>query len=65
MIVVGMFNVLELVGKKLEEVKIVCFGVGVVVIFCMKLLVSMGVKVENIYMIDCKGVIYVGCDDLN
>ncbi|MDP1159800.1 hypothetical protein Q6257_30125, partial [Klebsiella variicola] len=31
----------------------------------MKLLVSMGAKVENIYMIDSKGVIHAGRDDLN
>ncbi|WP_046880162.1 malic enzyme-like NAD(P)-binding protein, partial [Pseudomonas aeruginosa] len=50
---------------KLEEAKIVCLGAGAAAISCMKLLVSMGAKVENIYMIDRKGVIHAGRDDLN
>lgn len=61
----GMLNALELAGKKLEEAKIVCLGAGAAAISCMKLLVSMGAKVENIYMIDRKGVIHAGRDDLN
>ena len=48
----GMLNALELTGKKLEEAKIVCLSAGAAAISCMKLLVSMGAKVENIYMID-------------
>ena len=61
----GMLNALELAEKKLEEAKIVCLGAGAAAISCMKLLVSMGAKVENIYMIDRKGVIHAGRDDLN
>ncbi len=61
----AMINALELVDKTLEEAKIVCLGAGAAAIACMKLLVSMGCKVENIYMIDRKGVIHAGRDDLN
>ncbi len=61
----GMLNALEIVGKKLEEAKIVCLGAGAAATACMKLLVSLGAKIENIYMIDRKGVIHAGRDDLN
>ncbi|EJT84890.1 malate dehydrogenase [Pseudomonas putida S11] len=61
----GMINALEIAGKKLEDAKIVCLGAGAAAISCMKLLVSMGAKVENIYMIDRSGVIHAGRDDLN
>lgn len=61
----GMLNALEIAGKTLEEAKIVCLGAGAAATSCMKLLVSMGAKIENIFMIDRKGVIHAGRDDLN
>ena len=61
----GMINALEIAGKTLGEAKIVCLGAGAAAISCMKLLVSMGAKVENIFMIDRSGVIHAGRDDLN
>ncbi len=61
----AMINALELADKKLEDAKVVCLGAGAAAIACMKLLVSMGCKVENIYMLDRKGVIHAGRDDLN
>ena len=61
----GMLNALEIAGKTLENAKIVCLGAGAAATSCMKLLVSMGAKVENIFMLDRKGVIHAGRDDLN
>ena len=61
----GMLNALEIVGKTLPEAKIVCLGAGAAAISCMKLLVSMGARIENIFMCDRKGVIHSGRDDLN
>jgi malate dehydrogenase (oxaloacetate-decarboxylating)(NADP+) len=61
----GMLNALEIVGKTLPEAKIVCLGAGAAAISCMKLLISMGARVENIFMCDRKGVIHSGRDDLN
>ncbi|GIZ12787.1 malic enzyme-like NAD(P)-binding protein [Pseudomonas sp. NCCP-436] len=61
----GMLNALEIAGKTLEEAKIVCLGAGAAAVSCMKLLVSMGAKIENISMVDRKGVIHAGRDDLN
>ncbi|MDX1320230.1 MAG: malic enzyme-like NAD(P)-binding protein [Oceanospirillum sp.] len=61
----GMLNALEIQGKSIEEAKIVCLGAGAAAVACMKLLVSCGAKIENIYMLDRKGVIHTGRDDLN
>lgn len=61
----GMLNALEIAGKALETAKIVCLGAGAAAISCMRLLVSMGAKVENIFMVDRKGVIHSGRTDLN
>jgi len=61
----AMINALELADKKLEDAKIVCLGAGAAATACMKLLVSLGAAIENIYMLDRKGVIHAGRDDLN
>ncbi|MBZ9566441.1 malic enzyme-like NAD(P)-binding protein [Modicisalibacter tunisiensis] len=61
----GMLNALDIAGKSLEEARIVCLGAGSAAIACMKLLVSCGAKAENIFMLDRKGVIHSGRDDLN
>ncbi len=61
----GMLNALELQGKKIEEAKVVCLGAGAAATACMNLLVACGVQMENVYMLDRKGVIHTGRDDLN
>ena len=61
----AMLNALELADKKLEDAKIVCLGAGAAAVACMKLLISLGAAVENISMVDRKGVIHAGRDDLN
>ncbi|MBQ5404524.1 MAG: NADP-dependent malic enzyme [Bacteroidales bacterium] len=53
----GLINALEVAGKKIEEVKIVVNGAGAAAISCTKLYVALGAKVENIVMLDSKGVI--------
>ncbi|UTW03147.1 malate dehydrogenase [Amphritea atlantica] len=60
----GMINALEIAGKKLEEAQVVCLGAGAAAHACMKLLVNMGAKVENIFMIDRTGVIHSGRENL-
>ena len=60
----GMINALEIAGKKLEDAKVVCLGAGAAASACMKLLINMGAKNENIFMLDRKGVIHSGRDDL-
>jgi len=61
----GLLNALELQGKKLEEARIVCVGAGAAGIASMELLIDLGADLENILMIDRKGVIHCDRDDLN
>jgi malate dehydrogenase (oxaloacetate-decarboxylating)(NADP+) len=53
-------NGLELVGKKVDKVKVVFCGAGAAGIACAKLYLKLGVKKENLYFVDTKGVIYKG-----
>lgn len=53
----AMLNALELVDKKIENIKLVVSGAGAAAMSCVKLYLSLGVKVENVVMIDSKGVI--------
>ena len=56
----GSINALELVGKHMEEVKIVLNGAGAASIATADLYVALGARAENIIMADTKGVIYTG-----
>ena len=58
----GMLNALKLIGKRLDEVKVVCSGAGAAAISCLDLWCDLGIKRENITVCDSKGVIYVGRD---
>ncbi|WP_180982638.1 NADP-dependent malic enzyme [Methylocella silvestris] len=61
-IVAGAFvyNGLEIVGKKIGDIKIVCSGAGAAAIACMDLLVGLGANRKNVYVSDSKGVVYAG-----
>jgi len=59
----GLMNVLELTGKKVEEIKIVVNGAGAAGISCANMYRSLGVK--NIIMCDSKGVLTTSRTDLN
>ncbi|MGD9771758.1 MAG: phosphate acyltransferase, partial [Parabacteroides sp.] len=61
----GLINALELVGKNIEDVRIVVNGAGAASISCTKLYVMLGAKMENIIMCDSKGVISTHRTDLN
>ena len=61
----GLMNALEVAGKKIDEVKVVVNGAGAAAISCSKLYVALGVKKENIVMLDSKGVISTERTDLN
>ena len=60
----GMLNALEVQGKELTDVTIVCMGAGAAAIACMELLIKCGAKRERIYMLDTKGVIHTRRDNL-
>jgi malate dehydrogenase (oxaloacetate-decarboxylating)(NADP+) len=53
-------NGLRVVGKDLARVKLVCSGAGAAALACLDLLVSLGVKHENIWVSDIAGVVYAG-----
>ncbi|MGC9456589.1 MAG: malic enzyme-like NAD(P)-binding protein, partial [Halothiobacillaceae bacterium] len=61
----GLINALQLAGKQLASVNIVCVGAGAAGIASMNLLLAMGAKRENLRLIDRKGVIHNDRDDLN
>ncbi len=61
----GMINALEVQGKDIAQAKIVCLGAGAAAIACMRLLLSVGAKRENIFMLDRTGVIYTGRSGIN
>ncbi|WP_292658393.1 malic enzyme-like NAD(P)-binding protein [Nitratifractor sp.] len=59
----GLINVLEMTGKKPEDLKVVVIGAGASGIACARMYKQLGVK--NITMLDSKGVIHSGRTDLN
>jgi len=61
-IIVGaaVLNGLRVVGKDIAKVKLVCSGAGAAALACLDLLVSLGLKAENILVSDIKGVVYEG-----
>ena len=61
----GLLNALEISGKKIEEIRVVVNGAGASAISCSKLYLSLGVKPENLVMVDSKGVLNKKRTDLN
>jgi malate dehydrogenase (oxaloacetate-decarboxylating)(NADP+) len=53
----GMLNAVEMTGRDIAEVKIVCSGAGAAAIACLELLVDIGARRENIFVCDSKGVL--------
>ncbi|MDR3005363.1 MAG: NADP-dependent malic enzyme [Acidovorax sp.] len=56
----ALLNGLELVGKDIAKVKVAVSGAGAAAIACVNVMVGLGVKRENVFMVDSKGVIYEG-----
>jgi malate dehydrogenase (oxaloacetate-decarboxylating)(NADP+) len=61
----GLINALEIQGKRMENAIITCLGAGSAAIACMRLLLSMGARRENILMLDRRGVIHAGREGVN
>ena len=57
-------NALRVVGKKVEEIKVVGLGAGAAGIACLKMLMVLGVRKENITMLDSKGVVHTERNNL-
>jgi len=56
----ALLNGLELVGKKIDEVKVAVSGAGAAALACLDVMVGLGVLRRNVYVCDSKGVIYKG-----
>jgi len=66
-IIVGaaVLNALEVVGKRIDEVKLATTGMGAAGISCVNMLVALGLKPENILAFDREGVLHTGRTDLD
>jgi malate dehydrogenase (oxaloacetate-decarboxylating)(NADP+) len=61
----GLLNAIDISGKKLSDIKVVVCGAGAAANSCMRLYVALGVRKENVVMVDSKGVINSKRTDLN
>ena len=61
----GLLNALEINGKDIRDIKVVVCGAGAAANSCSRLYVALGVRKENLIMVDSKGVINTGRKDLN
>jgi malate dehydrogenase (oxaloacetate-decarboxylating)(NADP+) len=59
----ALLNGLELVGKKIGEVKIAVSGAGAAAIACLDLMIELGVKRQNVFVCDSKGMLHDKRDD--
>lgn len=60
----AVINALHVVGKNIEDVKLVTSGAGAAGMACLDLLVALGMRMENIIVSDSAGVLYEGREDL-
>jgi malate dehydrogenase (oxaloacetate-decarboxylating)(NADP+) len=56
----AIINGLKIVGKQIEDVKLVCSGAGAAAIACLNLLTKLGMQLSNILVVDSRGVIWNG-----
>ncbi len=65
-IVVGaaLINALRVVGKPIEDVKLVASGAGAAALACLNLLLKLGVQRKNVWVTDLAGVVYEGRKEL-
>ena len=61
----GLMNAAEIVGKKLEDLRVVVSGAGAAGISTSRMFVRAGVRKENMILLDSKGVIYEGREGLS
>jgi malate dehydrogenase (oxaloacetate-decarboxylating)(NADP+) len=61
----AVLNGLKVVGKDISKVKVAGSGAGAAAIACLDLLVALGVRKENVYVADAKGVVYEGRDHMD
>ena len=56
----ALLNALEITGKRIDEVRVVFSGAGAAGIACAEMYVAMGVKRDNVLLVDTVGVVYSG-----
>ena len=61
----AILNAMELVGKKMDQVRVVCLGAGAAGIACLHMMETIGILRENITLFDSKGSISEDRSDLN
>ncbi len=61
----ALINAAEISNKKLSDLRVIVSGAGAAAISCSNLYIKAGVKRENIFMFDSKGLIHEGREDLN
>ena len=61
----GLLNAAEISGKRMEDIKMVVCGAGAAAISCTRLYIALGIKKENVVLVDSKGVINSKRTDLN
>ncbi|MEH6649044.1 MAG: malic enzyme-like NAD(P)-binding protein [Motiliproteus sp.] len=60
----GLLNAIEIAGKDISTVKVVCLGAGAAATACLRLMISAGISRQNILAVDRRGVIHDGRGDL-
>ena len=61
----ALLNALELVGKKIQNIKVVINGAGAAATSCASIYLALGVQRENLFMFDSKGLIHEDRDHLD
>lgn len=61
----ALLNALELIGKKIEDIKVVINGAGAAATSCASIYLALGVQSVNLYMFDSKGLIHTDRDNLD
>jgi malate dehydrogenase (oxaloacetate-decarboxylating)(NADP+) len=56
----ALINALEVAGKKIEDVKMVISGAGAAAMACLRLYIKLGLRKENVFLVDRHGIIYKG-----
>jgi malate dehydrogenase (oxaloacetate-decarboxylating)(NADP+) len=59
----GVLNAMEIVGKKIEDVRIVCSGAGAAALACLNMLQNVGARKSNITVFDVVGVVHEGREE--
>ncbi len=61
----ALVNALELVGKKIGNIKLAVSGAGAAATACVDVMIGLGLKRENVFMCDSKGLIHTGRENLD